>query len=133
MPKLNQADTDAIKDISAKVVDIANTKPTDWDSYTETYYTEDAIVLPPNAHAVQGRMAIMEFLKSFPEITKFSNKLVEIGGRDDCAWVYGTYSMTLSPPDAAPMDDVGKYIEVWHKQEDGVWKVTHDIFNSDLT
>jgi len=132
MNALNQADTDAIRNIAAKVVAIANIKPVDWETYTETYYSEDAVVLPANSPAVRGRKAITEFLKSFPEITNFTNNLVEIGGKDDCAWVYGTYAMTLSPPDAAPIDDVGKYIEVWHKREDGVWKVTHDIFNSDL-
>ena len=74
----------------------------------------------------------MEFLRSFPEITNFSIKAVEIDGCGDLAWVHGEYSMTLSPADAASVDDRGKYIEIWNRQSDGIWKVTHDIFNSDL-
>ena len=71
-------------------------------------------------------------MRSFPDITNFQIRAVEIDGSGDFAWVYGEYSMTLTPPDAASVDDSGKYIEIWEKQSDGVWKVTHDIFNSDL-
>jgi len=132
MTALAQADKDAIRRITDEVVSIANKKPTDWKAYTDTYYTEDAVVLPPHAPAVRGRGPLMEFLRSFPEITNFSIKAVEIDGCGDLAWVYGEYSMTLSPADAASVDDRGKYIEIWNRQSDGSWKVTRDIFNSDL-
>ena len=132
MPGLSDSDKDAIRAISQKVIGIANTKPTDWEGYTQTYYTDDAVVLPPNAPAVMGRMAIRDFLSGCPEITNFKIADVDIGGSQDQAWVYGTYKMTVSPPGVPPMEDEGKYIEVWHKQPDGVWKVTHDMFSSDL-
>ena len=32
-----------------------------------------------------------------------------------------------------PIEDKGKYIEIWRKQKDGKWKCTADIFNSDLS
>jgi ketosteroid isomerase-like protein len=132
MTALTQADKDAIQGIADQVVGIANTKPTDWETYTKTYYTEDAIILPPNAPTVRGRAAIEEFFRSFPDITNFNVKAVEIDGCGDYAWSYGEYSMTLSPPDTSPVNDTGKYIEVWQRQSDGAWKVTRDIFNSDL-
>jgi len=132
MSGLQQPDKDAIIAVTEQVVKIANAKPTDWDTYIHLYYNDDSIILPQHAPAVKGFRAIKEFFIAFPEITNFKIEAVEVDGSDDCAWVYGTYSMTLSPPDAPPMNDVGKYIEIWKKQPDGVWKVTHDIFNSDL-
>ena len=31
-----------------------------------------------------------------------------------------------------PIEDKGKYIEIWRKQKDGKWKCIADIFNSDI-
>lgn len=132
MPGLSEADKVAIRDVTQKVVGIANNNPTDWETYTRTYYTDDAVVLPPNAPAVMGRAAIRDFLSGFPPITNFRIADIEIDGGENQAWVYGTYKMTLSPPGSSPMEDAGKYVEVWRKEPDGAWKVTHDMFNSDL-
>jgi len=40
--------------------------------------------------------------------------------------------MTMTPEGSDPIDDTGKYLEIWKKQADGGWKVVRDIFNSDL-
>ena len=41
--------------------------------------------------------------------------------------------MMLTLPGATePINDTGKYIEIWRKQADGSWRVIRDIFNSDL-
>jgi ketosteroid isomerase-like protein len=56
----------------------------------------------------------------------------EIDGRADLAYVRGSYSMTLHPQGApAPVDDVGKYLEIRMHQADGSWLLAVDIFNSD--
>ena len=34
--------------------------------------------------------------------------------------------------DASKMEDVGKGLHVYGRQSDGSWKLTHDIWNSDL-
>jgi ketosteroid isomerase-like protein len=31
-----------------------------------------------------------------------------------------------------PVNDRGKYVEVWEKQSDGKWKCGSDIWNSDM-
>ncbi len=94
-------------------------------------YTDDAAVLPPNGAAVQGRQQIEKFLSSFPPISSFTFDIVDIDGRGDLAYVRGNYAMTLTPPGAAPINDRGKYVEIWRKQGDGSWKIKWDIFNSD--
>ena len=105
----------------------------DWASYTTTYYADDAIVLPANGAAVSGRDAITQMLMSYPTMSNVRFTIDEVEGAGDLAYARGTYEMDVAVPGApAPVHDKGKFIEIWKKQSDGSWKVTRDIFNSDL-
>jgi len=96
-------------------------------------YTDDAIVLPPNAAKVQGRAAVLEWMKAFPTIADAKLMIEEINGYGDLAFVRGAYFMTLMPEGAPePIQDRGKFIEIRRKQADGAWLMARDIFNSDL-
>ena len=95
-------------------------------------YLDDASVLPPKGPALNGKQEIQKFLSGFPPISDFKLDIVDIDGRGDLAYVRGNYSMTISPPGAAPIHDRGKYVEIWRKQADGSWKIKWDIFNSDV-
>jgi len=50
----------------------------------------------------------------------------------DLAFSSGAYEVTLNDPTGKPVNDRGKFLEVWKKQADGKWKCTMDIWNSDL-
>ena len=96
-------------------------------------HTEDAVVMPPNEPAVQGRAALEAWGEAWPPITEFSTAAVEIDGRGDLAFVRGTFAMTIMPEGTPePIQDTGKYVEIWRKQPDGSWLIAVDIFNSDL-
>lgn len=96
-------------------------------------YSETASFMPPNDKAIAGRAAIQAWMKTLPPVKDFKLTPVEIEGRGDLAYVKGTFTMTLAPPGApAPINDVGKYIEIRRRQADGSWPITVDIFNSDL-
>jgi len=96
-------------------------------------YSTDAAFMPPNESVVQGRAAIQSWMSAFPPVTAFSLTPQLVEGRDDIAYVRGTYMMTVTPPGApAPVDDRGKYIVIERKQPDGSWLITDDIFNSDV-
>jgi ketosteroid isomerase-like protein len=59
--------------------------------------------------------------------------VAELEGRGDVAYARGSYSMKIAVPGApAPVDEKGKYVEIWRRQADGSWKLARDIFNSDL-
>lgn len=104
----------------------------DWGKYVTEHYAANAQMLPANGEAVVGREAITAFFKSFPGITRFKTEDLEIDGDGDVAFIRGVYELTLAPPDSPPINDKGKYVEIWRKQADGKWQCTHDIFNSDL-
>lgn len=95
-------------------------------------YTDDAMFMAPNAPAATGHAAIQAAMGGFPPISNFTITSQEIEGTAEMAYARGTYSMTLTPPGAAPIPDSGKFVGIWRKQADGSWKMTRDIFNSDL-
>jgi ketosteroid isomerase-like protein len=43
-------------------------------------YSEDAVLMPPNAPMVRGRMEIQQFFEAFPKITEFTQNPIEIAG-----------------------------------------------------
>jgi len=97
-------------------------------------YTEDAVLMPGGAPAIQGRDAIREFMGGFPPVKKFDLSIDEIDGRGDLAFVRGPFVMTMEPEGApAPVKMVGKYIEIRQRQADGSWLITRDIFNTDAS
>lgn len=96
-------------------------------------FLDDAVVNPPNEPAVKGRAAIRAWLEKFPPITEFKLNNVKMEGREDLAYVLGTYTMTIAPPGApGPVKDSGKFVTVLRRQADGQWLVAVDMFSSDL-
>jgi ketosteroid isomerase-like protein len=104
----------------------------DFAALARDYYTDDAIVLPPNAPSVTGPAAIEAMFKTFPPITAFELRTEEVEGTADLAYVRGRYTMTMSPPGAPAIADSGKYLEIWRRQSDGSWRSTRDMFSSDV-
>lgn len=126
--ELTDVDTEAIRSSTNAFVQAVTAA--DWNSVA-ALYTEDAIVMPPNAPAATGRSAIREWLGSFPPMSDFDLEVEEVEGRGDLAYARGTYTMELNPPGAPnPIRDRGKYIEIRRRQEDGSWLISLDIFNS---
>jgi uncharacterized protein (TIGR02246 family) len=96
-------------------------------------FLDDAAVYPPNEPAVKGRAAIRAWLEKLPPITEFKLINVKVEGREDLAYVLGTYTMTMAPPGApGPVTDSGKYVTVLRRQTDGRWLAVVDMFSSDL-
>jgi len=126
---LSEADRTAIR--KADETDMMMMIAKDWKGDL-ALYTEDAIQLPPNQAALQGKAAIQAWYEAFPPFSNFQEQSLEIEGQADLAYERGTYSMTVTPPGAAPIEDRGKYLTIYRKQADGSWKIARVMFNSDL-
>jgi ketosteroid isomerase-like protein len=103
----------------------------DFDALTRLY-AEEAVLMPPGEPAVTGRPAIRSWFESLPPLAGFQVALDEIDGREDLAYVRGTYSMTFGEPGGAsqvPLE--GKFLEIRKRQPDGSWLLVADMFNSD--
>ncbi len=96
-------------------------------------FTEDAMRMPPNEPAHEGRAAIQAYFEGLPTITEFVSTTTEVGGAGDVAFARGTSSLTATPEGALePVSDSGKWVAICKRQPDGTWLVTANIWNSDL-
>ena len=100
-------------------------------AYVNSMYTEDAVFMPPNEPAKDGIENVIEYLSTFPDVM-VSFESVEIEGIGSLAYNYGMYTLTTADEAGNTVEiDKGKFVEIWEKQEDGSWKVSKDIYNSD--
>lgn len=124
----------ALRDLDAQWSAAAGAKDLD---KTVSYYAEDAIVMPPNASAATTREAIRsawkEMLTTPGAAISWKATKVEVAKSGDLAYVSGTYEETMTDASGKPVNDRGKYVEIFKKQADGTWKVIADIWNSDLS
>ena len=132
-PDTRAADESAVRDLDAQWSKAAAAKDAEGAA---SYYAEDAAVLPANAPIATGKEAIRGFWKSMVASPGFAvgwkTTKAEVARSGDLAYLIGTYELTVNDAGGKPVNDRGKYVEVWKKQADGKWKVVADIFNSDL-
>jgi len=123
----------ALRDLDAQWSAAAGAKDLD---KTVSHYAEDAIVMPPNASAATTKGAIRkvwEDLLASPGLAiSWKATKVEVAKSGDIGFVSGTYELTMNDASGKPVNDRGKYVEVWEKQANGKWKCGADIWNSDL-
>jgi uncharacterized protein (TIGR02246 family) len=123
----------ALRDLDAQWSAAAGAKDID---KTVSYYSDDAVVMPPNAPSATTRETIRgawkEMLTSPGAAISWKTTKVEVAKSGDLACLSGTYELTMNDPSGKPVNDHGKYVEVWEKQADGKWKCGADIWNSDL-
>jgi uncharacterized protein (TIGR02246 family) len=118
----------ALRDINAQWSATAASKDLE---KTVSFYSDDAIVMPPNAPAETSREAIRKGWKDLLDTASdisWKTTRVEIAESGDLAVLTGIYDVTMKDG----TKDHGKYCEVWEKQSDGKWKCGTDMFSSDL-
>jgi uncharacterized protein (TIGR02246 family) len=92
-------------------------------------YESDARLLPPNAEMQTGTDAVRDLFGGMIDAGltgKLNSMETQVAG--DYAYNLGAY--TLMAGDTVV--DTGKYMETWHRGEDGEWRYTNDIWNSDM-
>lgn len=102
---------------------------------TLSFYSPDAVVMPPNEPSFSNRDAIRDVWKKLlADAVKISwtTTRAEISQSGDLGYTSGTYEITTRNDRGETIQDRGKYVEVWRKQTDGSWKCSVDMFNSDL-
>jgi ketosteroid isomerase-like protein len=103
---------------------------------TIAFYSDDAIVFGPNATSATTKEAIRnrwkDMFASPGFVITWQPTTVRVGKSGEMARVSGTYELTMNDASGKPINDRGKYLEVWEKQTDGNWKCAADMWNSDL-
>jgi ketosteroid isomerase-like protein len=96
-------------------------------------YSQDAILLPPDAPVAQGSDAIRAVLQGYMDAGAQSLALetTALDDQGDLVVDVGRYTLGMQPPGADPITDVGKYLQVYKRQSDGSFRIAYDCFNSD--
>jgi ketosteroid isomerase-like protein len=87
---------------------------------------------------ITGKDAIRTALKPMLDDPNFSltfqTTTAEASKGGDFVYALGTYAQTFSDPKnpKRTISDKGKYLTLWRKQTDGVWRAVADMINSDL-
>jgi ketosteroid isomerase-like protein len=126
------ADERTIRDLDASWSKTAAANDLDG---TVSYYSDDAILLPPNAPIATDKQAIRASWASLlgPGVSvSWQVSKVDVSRSVDLAYLIGTYLVTFKDPQGKPVMDHGKLLEVWKKQPDDKWKCVADTYNSDL-
>ena len=90
---------------------------------------------PPNQPSVVGKDQIgpwvtQGFFENFQVKYRLTNEQLEVSG--DLAVSRGPFTLQLTPKGGGdPIQDNGKFVNVYKRGADGEWKFTHIIFNSD--
>lgn len=100
----------------------------DIDTLTDLY-TEDTRLLPPNGEIAIGHDAVRAIFGGMIEagLTGELNSL-ETKVVGDMGYNVGAYKLFAGEE----LVDTGKYMEIWERGDDGQWRYTNDIWNSDL-
>jgi len=94
-------------------------------------YTEDAALLPPGAERVDGKAAIAEFWQGAIDsgLADADLEPVEVVEGGDLAYEVGLVTLSAPGADGERVAVRGKYIVVWQRADDGVWRLHRDIWN----
>lgn len=93
------------------------------------FYTSDARVMAPNREISIGSDAVRaEFGAMIDAGLNGDLTSIEAMVSGDIGYNVGTYSLR----DGDNVVDVGKFIEIWHRGDDGQWRIANDTYNSDL-
>lgn len=100
------------------------------------FFTDDALSLPSYTTEIKGKDAIVESQKkdfASNKYNTFTTNTTDIYGSGDLVYEIGTYAVNFTMANnPTPMDDHGKYVNIWQKQGDGTWKIKVQTWNSDM-
>jgi uncharacterized protein (TIGR02246 family) len=95
----------------------------DWKTIAGLY-ADDAVLYPPGESAVKGRAGIEACLIGLPPMKDFKLRNTKVDGREDLAYIQGTYMMTEAAAGASePGQQSGYFLEIRRRQPDGRWLI----------
>jgi ketosteroid isomerase-like protein len=104
----------------------------DWVAFTDAHYTQDAVLMPPNSAPIAGRDAIIAYMSTWPQLTKFDVEDVEMEGSREVTYIKYRYDIGMQVNDSTAFNETGNGIELWKQLDDGTWRCFLDIWSTDM-
>ena len=95
-------------------------------------YTEDGVAAPGGRDFIVGHEALRAFW-TLPEgriVSHHETTSKELIVSGDYAYDWGYYEGTAGPVEGEQKPFRGKYVIVWRRDADGVWRMLQDMWNS---
>jgi ketosteroid isomerase-like protein len=99
-----------------------------------TLMAEDVVLMPPNEAVLKGKAAVRTWYQQLLTQVRTSSltitdREVLIGG--EWATELAGFEWTLVPVAGGPaVIDRGSYVQVWHREPDGRWLFSRELWNS---
>jgi uncharacterized protein (TIGR02246 family) len=127
-----EADVEAIKTLVKQYDDTVTAD--DLEGYV-ALFSEDCVVLPPNAPVVEGKNNYRSWIRSAIfevfDVVELNDSLEETEIVGDWAFTRASYSMKLKPKAGGETaEDSGKAMVILKRQSDKSWKISHSMWNS---
>lgn len=98
-----------------------------------SYWTDDAVVLPPGLPPIVGKAALREYVQSSMQIPGFKitweSKDATLSPDGQVGYLFSQNTITLNAPDGTPVTTSGRAVTIWHRESDGEWRCAVDIWN----
>ena len=99
-----------------------------------SYWTDDAVVLPPGFPAVTGKTALREYIQGGLQIPGFnitwSSRDVVFSPDGDLAYMFSENRVTMNGADGKPATTTGHAVTIWRREPNGEWRCAVDIWNA---
>jgi ketosteroid isomerase-like protein len=98
-----------------------------------SYWTDDALVIPPGQPVLEGKAAIRNFVTESLRIPGFKihwvSDKVSFSPDGQLAHMRGANEMTVPGPDGKLITVHGRGVTIWRRDLDGQWRCVVDIWN----
>ena len=120
-----------IRDMSSNRTDRIGRR--EFDAMVDEFYAADAQLLASGAATVRGIDAIRRFWRDTPEegLVALTLETREVQESGELAFEIGSFVRTLRPRHGAPFQEIGKYLVVYRRIDDGEWRAVAEMFNTD--
>jgi len=102
-----------------------------------SYWTDDAVVLPPGMPAVVGKVGLREYVQRSLRIPGFRISWtptdVALSPDGKLAYMFGRNAVTMSAPDGTLRTAEGRAVTIWRREFDGQWRCAVDIWNAEVS
>jgi ketosteroid isomerase-like protein len=99
-----------------------------------SYWTDDAVVMPPGLPAVVGKAALRRYVEGSMQIPGFritwTSSDVAFSPDGNLAYLFSRNAVTMNAPDGTPTTTEGRAVTVWRREPDGEWRCAVDIWNA---
>ena len=94
-------------------------------------YADDATMVPPDGGLIRGKQAIEEDYKTLFQMGMKEVVLttIEVEGTGGTVYEIGKTRVRIQPEGQQAIQDSSKYLVIWKRQADGMWKVHVDIWS----